>query len=159
MEAVITSAVAVAGTLAGALLTHLFQVRAAERAERAGRSSRLRQDRLEACSAFATTATGLRRAANDRWFRRQESPDGHEPYEVADEFYATRTAAWERYYRLQMVTADPELNRLAEAVIDEASAIVGAQDHAEVRIRRDRTSALIQDFVRRAGVLLGALED
>lgn len=158
MNAVITSAVAVVGTLAGALLTHLFQIRVAERGERASRSARLRQDRLEACSAFAAVATRLRRAANDRWFRRQESPDGHESFEAADEFYGLRTAAWESYYRLRMVTADPELKQLAEAAINGASAIADACDQADVRARRDRTSALIEDFVRRAGDLLGAQE-
>ncbi|MFF7988002.1 hypothetical protein ACFZDK_54945 [Streptomyces sp. NPDC007901] len=158
MDAIITSAVAVVGTLAGALLTHLFQLRVAERGERASRSARLRQDRLEACSAFAAVATRLRRAANDRWFRRQESPDGHESFEAADEFYGLRSAAWESYYRLRMVTADPELKQLAEAVINGASAIVDACDHADVRACRDRTSALIEDFVRRAGDLLGAQE-
>ncbi|MEV7978774.1 hypothetical protein [Streptomyces sp. NPDC086519] len=158
MDAIITSVVAVVGTLAGALLTHLFQIRATERADRADRSARLRQDRLEACSTFAAAATRLRRAANDRWFRRQESPDGHEPFEIADEFYGIRTAAWEACYRLRMVTADAELDQLAGAVINEASAVLAAREHADVRARRDRASALIEDFVARAGVLLGALE-
>jgi hypothetical protein len=158
VDAIITSVVAVVGTLAGALLTHLFQIRVAEREERVNHSARLRQGRLEACSAFAAVATRLRRAANDRWYRRQESPDGRESFEVADEFYGIRTEAWESYYRLRMVTADPELKQLAEAAINGASAIVDACDHADVRARRDRTSTLIEDFVRRAGDLLGAQE-
>jgi hypothetical protein len=158
VDAVIASVVAVAGTLAGALLTHWFEVKAAGRAEIAGRSARLRQDRLQAYGAFAAIANDLRRAANNRWFRRHESSDGLESFEAADEFYRVRTESWATYYRLVLVTADPELTRLAETVIKEASAITDAADHAEVCARREATSSLIEEFTRRAGRLLGAEE-
>ncbi|MGV9350191.1 hypothetical protein ACWDSD_36570 [Streptomyces spiralis] len=131
-------------------------MKTAERSERAARLARLRQDRLQACSAFAAAANRLRRSANDRWFRRQESPDGRESFEVADGFYAARTEAWQAYYAVRLVLADPDVKRLSQAVINTASQILEASDHSEVRLLRERTSSLVEEFVDTASRLLDA---
>ena len=53
MDAELTAAIAVAGTLLGSAVTYLFQQRVAQRAEAFSQSERLRQERLAAYSAFA----------------------------------------------------------------------------------------------------------
>ena len=54
------SAIAVAGTLAGATLACLFQRANALRLESFGRAERLRQERIAAYGAFVGAVTGLR---------------------------------------------------------------------------------------------------
>ena len=70
MDAVMTSLIAVAGTLLGSLLTYLFQRRTALRTEAAARSERLRQEQLAACAGFAGAITELKRAVMASWFKR-----------------------------------------------------------------------------------------
>lgn len=74
MDAVMTSLIAVAGTLLGSLLTYLFQRRTALRTEAAARSERLRQDQLAACAGFAGAITELKRAVMASWFKRATPP-------------------------------------------------------------------------------------
>ncbi|MER7731549.1 hypothetical protein ABTX80_11765 [Streptomyces erythrochromogenes] len=53
MTAVITSLVGVLGTLLGSVVTHAFQQRSARRTERNALDAQRRQERLDACGAYA----------------------------------------------------------------------------------------------------------
>ncbi|MFC1406141.1 MULTISPECIES: hypothetical protein [Streptacidiphilus] len=154
MTALLSSLIAVVGTLSGATLTFVFGSRAAKRAEAAARAERLREQQLEASSAFAAAAAALRTASGDRWHRRRESPDGKESFAIQDTFFQARTAAWVAYYRVRLVTPDnattgPML-AVALNVIGQASDIHDADDKPDLERRRNRVSSLINEFVTAA---------
>jgi len=53
--------IGIAATLLGSLTTYLFQSRTAERAQSFERDERLRYEQVNACSAFASAITELKR--------------------------------------------------------------------------------------------------
>jgi hypothetical protein len=74
MQQVLTSVVAVVGTLLGSYLTYLFQRRMAERTGLQSRRERRRQEFAEAVAVYASTATALRRAEFDRGKKPSATP-------------------------------------------------------------------------------------
>lgn len=144
------------GTLAGAALTFVFELVTGARARRAARADRLRDELRAACAAFAGTANQLRRAANDRWYRRAEDPDGRDSPAAADAFHTARTEAWAAYYRVLLAGGDDELLALAARTIEAAGTIVTAADRAEEHRRRAHTTELVTGFARAAATRLCA---
>jgi hypothetical protein len=60
--------IGIAATLLGSLTTYLFQSRTAERAQSFERDERLRYEQVNACSAFASAITELKRGLITLWF-------------------------------------------------------------------------------------------
>src|SRR5215510_14984299 len=90
MSAVLATIIAVLGTLAGSTTGYIFQRRISERSEITAREERLRQDRLDAYSAFAAAVMDLRRVQYDRWHRRDDHPEHHDDEAVSAESYRLR---------------------------------------------------------------------
>src|SRR4051812_19247415 len=78
VDSVLTSLIAVIGTLAGSSLTYLFGRLTARRTERIARDERLRQERVAAYAAFVGSMTELRQALISLWFLKRESPSAQE---------------------------------------------------------------------------------
>ena len=68
MNALLAGLIGIAATLLGSLTTYLFQSRTAERAQSFERDERLRYEQVNACSAFASAITELKRGLITLWF-------------------------------------------------------------------------------------------
>ncbi|MEU8957412.1 hypothetical protein AB0C93_24260 [Streptomyces sp. NPDC048518] len=147
MEAVAASVIAVLGTLLGAGLTHSFQRRAIERTERFTRGERLRQERIDAYSAYAGALVNYQRVVVDRWFRRSEGRH-EESEESRFRSYEMRSEAQEALFRVQLLTHDDELIRLAWEVLDQIGEVHRTDDREEMAVRRRTSRAAINSFVR-----------
>ncbi|WP_441248106.1 hypothetical protein [Kitasatospora sp. McL0602] len=144
MDTVLASLVAVVGTLIGSLSTYLFQRRTAERAEAISRDERLRQERLAAYSEYASAVTELKRGAITLWFRGRESPRDEDAFRAArlerDRLGARAETA---RFKLQLVSEDVELQRLAEAAFAATGEVFKAVDRREVvRMEREFEAAV-----------------
>jgi MoxR-like ATPase len=134
MQALVTSLIAVAGTLLGSMTSFLFQRRSADRTEEFARAERLRQERLTAYSAYAGAVTELKRGVVNLWFRRQEDPDGAEYVLARAECDRLGAAAEHAQFRMRLITEDPDLAALADAAfaaIDSISRATGQAQLAE----------------------------
>jgi hypothetical protein len=153
--------IAVAGTLLGSVSTYWFQQKAARRSETDARQERLRQDRLAACSEFATAVSNLRSSVIAVWFRknrkdRQLTDDEavagyHMAYTEADRLGA---AAGTAKFRMLLVIDDPELSGLADAALRQVGAVMPARDKAEVEKLDAEFEAHMALFVATAARLL-----
>ncbi|MGO4463322.1 hypothetical protein AB4039_39555 [Streptomyces sp. M-16] len=129
MDTVLTSVVAVLGTLIGSWSTYAFQRRTAARAEAAARQERLRQERLAAFGAYAGAVPDLKRAVITLWFRRRNPPDGDTLLAAHLDSDRLGAAAESARFRLRLVADDPALRPLMDAI----SARLGEINHAESR--------------------------
>ncbi|MEO3765234.1 hypothetical protein [Streptomyces sp. B5E4] len=150
MEAVAASAVAVLGTLFGSALTYALQRRTVMRTERFTRSERLRQERIDAYSAFGGALANYRRGQLDLWFVKHVHGAESDVPEMRREAQRLRAAALEAMFRVQLVTeaADVvEAGRQAMRAIDRLSK---AESRPELDRARDASRTLIYDFISTA---------
>ena len=152
VSAVMTSLIAVAGTLLGSFSTYLFQRRTALRAEAATRSERLRQEQLAACGGFAAAITELKRAVIATWFKRdQDVAELHAMLGESDRFGAAAEAA---KFRMLLVTDDDEVRRRADSAFAGVGRIGKAGGLVELKEREREFEAAVLEFVAGAGRLL-----
>ncbi|MYY81682.1 MULTISPECIES: hypothetical protein [Streptomyces] len=149
MEAVAASVIAVLGTLLGAGLTHSFQRRAIERTERFTRGEKLRQERIDAYCAYAGALVNYRRILVDRWFSRAENRQ-EETEELRFRSYEMRSDAQEALFRVQLLTHDEELVRLAWETLDHVADVHRADDRDALAERRRVSREAINSFVATA---------
>jgi hypothetical protein len=130
VTAVVTSLVAVAGTLLGGAL----QRRGTVRTER---TTQVRQEQLKAFSAFAHALTVHRGRLYARWDLADEGAG-------AEQQEAARSGSWESRSELsralvdvQLVADDPELLQRAEQAMEVAFALRDAVDKDDLDQRRD----------------------
>lgn len=137
------------GTLLGAGLTHSFQRRSIERAERFTRTEKLRQERIDAYCAYAGALVNYRRILVDRWFSRAENRH-EESEESRFRSYEMRSEAQEALFRVQLLTSDDELVRLAWETLDHVADVHRADDRDELAERRRVSRDAINSFVATA---------
>ncbi|WP_409237721.1 hypothetical protein [Streptomyces sp. PA5.6] len=137
------------GTLLGAGLTHSFQRRAIERTERFTRGEKLRQERIDAYCAYAGALVNYRRILVDRWFSRAENRQ-EEIEELRFRSYEMRSDAQEALFRVQLLTNDEELVRLAWETLDHVADVRRADDRDSLAERRRVSREAINDFVATA---------
>ncbi|MYW64565.1 hypothetical protein GTY65_10865 [Streptomyces sp. SID8379] len=149
MVVVVTSVIAVLGTLLGAGLSHALQSRTASRTQQSARAERLRQERIDAYCAFGGALTNLRRGQMDRWYRRQEdrADDPADEHELRREAQRLRAAAMEALFRVELLTDAPELIGLGRRALDAVDHIPRAADRDEMRTVREDSRALIHAFI------------
>ncbi|WP_399084183.1 hypothetical protein ACGH2B_04040 [Streptomyces sp. BBFR2] len=146
MESVIASAVAVLGTLLGSVLTLVFQRHTGDRERHFARRERLRQERLDACSAYAGALLNYRRCLVHLWFCEHEQPPPEDPGAVRLRSYDLRNQAQEALFRVQMLT-DDELGRKAQEVLSGLTAIPRARSRQECEAHRVRTRDGIDELI------------
>ncbi|MER6732093.1 hypothetical protein [Streptomyces puniciscabiei] len=147
MNAIVTSVIAVLGTLLGSTVTHVFQQRSARRTERNARKERLRQERLEVFGAYAGLLVDFRQAMLHHWFCLHEGHDAEDEVALRRRSFELRSSTQHALFQLQLITDEPELIAVAVDAFTAVGKIDRAEDRADVIIRRDATRALIDAFV------------
>ncbi|MCX4590461.1 hypothetical protein OG819_12030 [Streptomyces sp. NBC_01549] len=139
MESIIASAIAVLGTLLGSGITLAFQQRTTDRSHQFTRREKLRQERLDAYSAYAGALVNYRRCLVHLWFCEHEQPPPEDPDAVRIRAYDLRSSAQEALFRVQMLTDDRRLSRTAEDVLANITELPKADARAELDELRART--------------------
>lgn len=150
VEIIVTSVVAVLGTLLGSLATHYFQRRNRADAERFERDERLRQERVSAYTTYGGALVSLRRAQIDRWYAVHEERRNADPDAARYETYRLRTVALEAMFRVQLVTESQPLIGLAQQAIDTVDRLTLRIPADEFKGARDASRQAIFDFVEAA---------
>ena len=148
MEAIIASAIAVVGTLLGSGLTLAFQQRTTDKGHQFTRRERLRQERLDAYSAYAGALINYRRCLVHLWFCEHEQPPPENPDTVRGRAYDLRSGAQEALFRMQMLTDDEALGQAAEAVLSDVTALSRTDSRTDLDQRRVKTRDDISRLVR-----------
>ncbi|MFD8504282.1 hypothetical protein ACFV2L_16375 [Streptomyces sp. NPDC059687] len=139
MESLIASAIAVLGTLLGSGITLAFQQRTTDRSQQFTRREKLRQERLDAYSAYAGALVNYRRCLVHLWFCEHEQPPPEDPDAVRIRAYDLRSSAQEALFRVQMLTDDGRLSRTAEDVLADITELPKADARARLDELRTRT--------------------
>ncbi|MFD5159546.1 hypothetical protein ACFWMJ_15955 [Streptomyces hawaiiensis] len=148
METIIASAIAVLGTLLGSGLTLAFQQRTTDKGHQFTRHERLRQERLDAYSAYAGALIDYRRCLVHLWFCEHEQPPHEDPGVVRVRAYDLRSNAQVALFRVQMLTDDDALSEAAEAALADVTALPKTDSRTELDQRRVKTRDDIGRLVR-----------
>ena len=150
VDALVAGLIGVVATLLGSFTTYLFQSRTAERAQSFERDERLRYEQANACSAFASAMTELKRGLITLWFHRRRDAAG-------DDYLATRiecdrlgATAEAARFRVQLILGDPEAGMLADAAFTAVAALSSSPDQSELREREHRFEAAVTIFIHAA---------
>jgi hypothetical protein len=139
VQTIIASAIAVLGTLLGSGITLAFQQRTADRSHQFTRREKLRQERLDAYSAYAGALVNYRRCLVHLWFCEHESPPPEDADTVRIRAYDLRSNAQEALFRAQMLTDDERLSQTAEDVLADISELRKANNRAALDRLREQT--------------------
>lgn len=118
MESIIASAIAVLGTLLGSGITLAFQQRTTDKSQQFSRREKLRQERLDAYSAYAGALVNYRRCLVHLWFCEHEQPPPEDPDAVRIRAYDLRSSAQEALFRVEMLTDDEGLSQAAAELLE-----------------------------------------
>ncbi|MCC9309475.1 hypothetical protein LN042_20740 [Kitasatospora sp. RB6PN24] len=158
MDAILTSLIAVLGTLLGSTATHVFQQRTARRAELLARQERLRRERLDAYSGYAGLLVTFRQAMLHHWFCVHEDTDAEDEVALRRRSFETRSETQHALFQVQLITEDGPLADLAAEAFRQIGKIDRACDRDDVTQRRDLTQTLISDFVNTARRYVGSTQ-
>lgn len=150
MDAVWGSAVAVVGTLLGAVVTYAFQRDASRRSERFARAEALRRERVGAYSEFAGVLEDYRRGQAERWYRGVGDPGGEGFLRARDEGHRLRTQARQALYRVRLLTDDDGVSRAAEQAYRCTWEVSNAEDQPGHDARDAEARQAIEAFVAHA---------
>ena len=156
VNALLAGLIGVAATLLGSFTTYLFQSRTAERAQSFERDERLRYEQVNACSAFASAMTELKRGLITLWFHHQRDAAGADYLAARVECDRLGASAEAARFRVQLVSGDPEVEMLADAAFTAAGALSGSPDRDELREREDHFEAAVTMFIHAASGQLRA---
>ncbi|MEQ4724726.1 hypothetical protein [Nonomuraea sp. B19D2] len=153
MQSVLTSLIAVMGTLLGSSLTYIFQSRASRRAERFARDERLRQERMTVYSTYAGAVFDLRRKNADQWAARAEGTSDSLAYKEARAAKTTsRVAAYEGLAKVMLVTDDEQVIGLARTALELTRGLYKVESAEELDLRQKGIRQAVQTFVEAAAV-------
>ncbi|MFD5908107.1 hypothetical protein ACFWHL_05270 [Streptomyces massasporeus] len=117
METIIASGIAVLGALLGSGITLAFQQRTTDMSHQLTRRENLRQERLDAYSAYAGALVNYRRCLVHLWFCEHQQPPPDNPETVRVRSYGLRSNAQEALFRVQMLTDDETLAQAADDLL------------------------------------------
>jgi hypothetical protein len=148
VETIIASAIAVLGTLLGSGLTLAFQQRTTDKGHQFTRREKLRQERLDAYSAYAGALINYRRCLVHLWFCEHEQPPPENPDAVRIRAYDLRSNAQEALFRVQMLTDDETLAQTAETVLTDITALSKSDTRTDLDQRRVNTRDDVSRLVK-----------
>lgn len=154
MDSAVAAVVAVLGTLFGSALTYIFQRRTADHVSSLAAAERRRQEGLEAHVAFTGAAVRYRTAALDRWHRYREDPQGEEHRLAHADFHRLRTALIDAQLRMDLLTGDAALRKLANLIVDATGQIHDAATDDDRAARTEAARVALDEFVERAATRL-----
>jgi hypothetical protein len=143
----LSTLLAVVGTLLGAVVTHLFQRRAADRAQGFAVGQQLRSDRLNVYSDFAGAVTEFRRGQQDRWHRKNEDAVSQAYVEARSESYRLRGVALHAFFRVQLIASSQELVEAARRAYDKAAAVHRADDQDQLSANGTAATSSLERFI------------
>ncbi|MYS36342.1 hypothetical protein K388_07124 [Streptomyces sp. KhCrAH-43] len=156
LGAILTTVIAVLGTLAGAITSGWYQRRSAEHAERIARAEALRRDRLAAVTDLAAAVSDHRAAM---WIRGDAKLKGQAPERLADlrsRSHQTRSAITRPRVALRVLITDPVVRQAADVMVIATHALRGAYADADGLARaREEALARHDHFVNVAAAYLG----
>ncbi|MFH8404474.1 pRL2-23 [Streptomyces sp. NPDC018019] len=156
MDTMLTSVIAVLGTLAGAAVSGLLQHRAARTVRADARAEQQRRDQMNAVTALAVALSDHRRAM---WEVRDADLTGQSPQriqELRDESHRTRSAITDPAVRLRLLITDETVRAAATAATTATYVMREAADLDELQALRRGALEAHDAFVAAAGVFLGA---
>ncbi|MFD3520636.1 hypothetical protein [Streptomyces sp. NPDC058653] len=159
MNGVLSTLVAVLGTILGVVVTHLFQRTSSERAQNFALGQQLRAERLTVYSDFAGAVTELRRGQQDRWHRRREDPESSHHFEARTESYRLRGVALHALFRVQLIADSPEVVDAARDAYEKTSALHQADDQQGLRANGELARERLEQFIVLASTDLGVSPD
>ncbi|MFG3492792.1 hypothetical protein [Streptomyces sp. NPDC047972] len=127
----VTAALAIIGTLLGAIVSGRFQERAAERAVRVGHTETIRRDRLEAVTALAVAVSDHRRTLWRRGEAVLKGDDDALVQALHAESQATRAAVARPLVTMRVLITDPAVRDAADRMITLTYAIRESLDNAQ----------------------------
>lgn len=155
MSAIVTSIIAVTGTLLGSLMTFLLQRRSIDRSERFARAERLRGEQIKIYSDFARTILDFRSAQRRAWGEQAKGDKNSEAYRTAvDEVLRARAAGWTALYQVELITEDGEIRRLANHAMSLVKNMNKAETTDAVKALTPEVREAVEDFIRAAGVIV-----
>ncbi|MFJ8210595.1 hypothetical protein [Streptomyces sp. NPDC096033] len=157
MSGIIAAAIAVIGTLLGAVIAHRYQEQSTARA--AARADREREHRrlLEACADFVGVAEDYRRAQYDRWTSQHTAADSEAALSARAESYRLYVELRSSLFRLRLVASGALAQRLAEQAAEiqvRTREIFFAVDRADMLARGEVAEHACEAFVVRAQEVL-----
>ncbi|MEU6618938.1 hypothetical protein [Streptomyces parvus] len=141
MLVILTTVIAVLGTLAGSIVTGRYQRRSAEHAAKIARGDALRRDRLTAVTDLAAAVSEHRIAM---WTRGDAKLKGDAPDRLADlrsRSHETRSAITRPLVALRVLVTDPAVREAADAMVTATYALRGADTDTDA-LDRARQEAL-----------------
>jgi len=150
MSALLAGLIGIAATLLGSFTTYLFQSRADGRARSFERGERLRYEQVNACSAFASAMTELKRGLITLWFYHQRDAAGADYLAARIECDQLGASAEAARFRVLLVSGDPGVGKLADAAFAAVGALSSSADRSELRERENHFEAAITVFIHAA---------
>jgi hypothetical protein len=147
VDGVLSTLIAVIGTLLGAGVTHLFQRRVSARDQVFAAQQQLRSERMAVYSDFAGALTEYRRGQQDRWHRKNEDPDSSACFEARTEAYRLRGVALHALFRVQLIASGQALIGAARDAHEHASNLHKASDKAELSTRGALAREALERFI------------
>jgi hypothetical protein len=150
MEGIAASALAVAGTLLGAVMVHVFQERSRTRQDRRAREERIERLLLQGCAEFISLAEDYRRAQYDRWVWWREDPESERTIAARAEAYRLKGEVRGAYYRLRLMSPVPDqegLAELAEKVLSLTQRLPFTPDRQELHQRGEAAREACEAFI------------
>ncbi|WP_406588586.1 hypothetical protein [Streptomyces sp. NBUL23] len=159
MSGVIAAAIAVIGTLFGAVVAHRYQEKIAARSAARADRERGHQRLLDACADFIALAEDYRRAQYDRWTSHHAVPDSEAALVTRADSYRLHVEVRSSVFRLRLVALSPQAQGLVEqaAELQETTReIFFATDKADMLARGEVAEHACEAFAVRAREVLAA---
>ncbi|MEU5215222.1 hypothetical protein AB0G79_03355 [Streptomyces sp. NPDC020807] len=161
MSGIIAAAIAVIGTLLGAVVAHRYQEKTALRAAARNDRERGHQRLLDACVDFIALAEDYRRAQCDRWTSQNAAPESEAALAARAESYRLYVEVRSSVLRLRLVTLGPQAQRLAARAAEiqvMTREVLFAADKADMLARGEVAEHACEAFAVSAREVLAAGE-
>ncbi|MFG2876430.1 hypothetical protein ACGFYU_15820 [Streptomyces sp. NPDC048337] len=157
MSGIIAAAVAVIGTLLGAVIAHRYQLTTVILSAAHADRERSHQRLLDACADFIGLAEDYRRAQYDRWTSQHTAAESEAALAARAESYRLYVEVRSSAFRLRLVALGPHARHLAEqaaAIQAKTREIIFAADKADMLLRGEAAEHACEAFVIRAREVL-----
>ncbi|MCX5378327.1 hypothetical protein [Streptomyces sp. NBC_00091] len=161
MTGIISAAIAVIGTLLGAVVAHRYQEKIASRSASRADRERSHQRLLDACADFIALAEDYRRAQYGRWTSLHAAPDSEAMLTARAESYQLYAEVRSSVHRLRLVALGPQAQQLAEQAAEiqvKTREIFFATDKPDMLARGEAAEHACEAFAVRAKEVLTAGE-
>lgn len=149
----LTTIVAVLGTLLGSIVTGTLQNKAADRTERTAAATRLLRDQLDTIAQLTAAASDYRRAMRKRAQGQLTKLSRTQQDQLRSESHAARGAITQPMTMLRILVPHPQLHDAAQTMVESAYLIRKAADLNEVKEAQDVARAAQDTFVKLAAEL------